>query len=421
MLIAGAFGAHADAPQGVQSANRVILHSKDGETKVYRFSGLDYMEFAQVAEPAAQLVVKEGTLTDSCVTLQLTGEFDRATILYQGRDENTVAMATDYKPGAEVTLSGLRAGATYEVTATPFDVYGIKGEDAGISFTTPAKNVAPKIGDYFYSDGTWSDGGLVSINADGTNAVWAAARPNPEAGKTVVGIVCITDPSRIAPEDAAAGYTHGYVISTRNLTDPLKKNYAQQPETIWYGGMLSEGSETKVVKSTKSAYERVSGRQDSQAVLAAHAGYEAVECPMFYRASILPNAPASSSGWFVPSAGQVWDCVANLCSGIVAQTLAAERTNTRDFTAYCSYKLNVNVMQQFMKAFENVRAADKDEIKVNDYSNSSYGSGISFRTSNRYADDSTIIFNLGTSNPGLLEGMAAWRDEDCHARAFLAF
>lgn len=30
----------------------------------------------------------------------------------------------------------------------------------------------PKIGDYFYSDGTWSDGGLVSINSDGTQVEW---------------------------------------------------------------------------------------------------------------------------------------------------------------------------------------------------------------------------------------------------------
>ena len=47
----------------------------------------------------------------------------------------------------------------------------------------------PKVGDYFYSDGTWSDGGLVSIEADGLNPVWADEKPAPVAGKQVIGIV----------------------------------------------------------------------------------------------------------------------------------------------------------------------------------------------------------------------------------------
>ena len=56
--------------------------------------------------------------------------------------------------------------------------------------TVTVAYVAPKIGDYYYSDGTWSDGGLVSIEADGLNPVWADTKPAPVAGKTVIGIVC---------------------------------------------------------------------------------------------------------------------------------------------------------------------------------------------------------------------------------------
>lgn len=54
-----------------------------------------------------------------------------------------------------------------------------------------------KIGDYFYSDGTTSDGGLRKLYADGTMEI-ANPKPAPETGgKTVVGIVFQTDPSRI--------------------------------------------------------------------------------------------------------------------------------------------------------------------------------------------------------------------------------
>ena len=76
--------------------------------------------------------------------------------------------------------------------------------------------VAPKIGDYYYSDGTWSDGGLVSIEADGLNPVWADTKPAPVAGKTVIGIVCQTDENRIAAGDKEKGYTHGYVVAVKN-------------------------------------------------------------------------------------------------------------------------------------------------------------------------------------------------------------
>ncbi|MDE5645016.1 MAG: hypothetical protein K2I45_05180, partial [Muribaculaceae bacterium] len=98
----------------------------------------------------------------------------------------------------------------------------------------------PKIGDYFYSDGTWSDGGLISIDPDGCNAVWSATRPAPLEGKTVVGIVFQTDPDRISDEDKAAGFTHGYVIGCRNITDPKKSNYANYPESVWFAGQYAK-------------------------------------------------------------------------------------------------------------------------------------------------------------------------------------
>lgn len=71
--------------------------------------------------------------------------------------------------------------------------------------TVTVAYVAPKIGDYYYSDGTWSDGGLVSIEADGLNPVWADTKPAPVAGKTVIGIVCQTDENRIAAGDQGEG------------------------------------------------------------------------------------------------------------------------------------------------------------------------------------------------------------------------
>lgn len=64
-----------------------------------------------------------------------------------------------------------------------------------------------KIGDYFYSDGTWSDGGLRKRYDDGSVAI-AEPKPAPVmvnpatgAGRAVVGIVFQTDKSRIGPKE----------------------------------------------------------------------------------------------------------------------------------------------------------------------------------------------------------------------------
>ncbi|MDY4482091.1 MAG: Ig-like domain-containing protein, partial [Candidatus Cryptobacteroides sp.] len=73
----------------------------------------------------------------------------------------------------------------------------------------------PKIGDYFYSDGTWSDGGLISISKDGTVAQWAEEKPAPLEGKTVIGIIFQTDALRISEYLKKDGYVHGLVFCTR--------------------------------------------------------------------------------------------------------------------------------------------------------------------------------------------------------------
>ena len=60
---------------------------------------------------------------------------------------------------SEMTFTELSPATTYTVAATPLDMYGIAGETKTLNVTTLSQ---PKVGDYYYSDGTWSDGGLVS-------------------------------------------------------------------------------------------------------------------------------------------------------------------------------------------------------------------------------------------------------------------
>lgn len=307
-----------------------------------------------------------------------------------------------------------KAGNVYTYTLADMDYIEFTHEDEVLP--------DPKIGDYFYSDGTWSDGGLISIDADGQNAVWADEKPEPKAGKTVIGIVSTTDPNRMAEADKAAGYTHGYVLACKNATDPTKFNYEKWPETLWYtdtNGSVCE--KIQVTKLASSCYKNLDGRTETATMMA---GYEnpADSARLFYYCTegFPVAAPANTSGWFVPSVGQMWDCLANFCSGDVAKSLASVQNYGYDFTYYVSFELGNNVLDAFLKVYEKVPAANKDDIKIND-SSSSNGSYIAMHTSSRYDTESCVVWNIGTDDKGVLEGMAAWNNEEAHARPMLAF
>lgn len=310
-----------------------------------------------------------------------------------------------------------KAGNTYKYNLDDMDYIDFIHEDDDVN-----PQLAPKVGDYFYSDGTWSDGGLISIDADGQNAVWADEKPAPTEGKTVVGIVFNTNPDRMAEADKAAGYTHGYVIACKNAVDTTKFNYDLWPETLWYSD--TNGGNTDKIQATKAAstcYNALDGRTDTETMMGAFLSAADSARLFYYCTEGFPvAAPANTSGWFVPSVGQMWDCLANFCSGKVAENLATMQTNVYDFTYYLSFNNGFNVLQAFMKVFEKVPEADKDDILIND-SGEGQQAFISMHTSSRYNDESCIVWYIGNDDTGLLEGMAAWNNEEAHARPILAF
>lgn len=407
----------------VEDANRVVLHSKDGKTTVYNFADLDYMEFDKIGEVSVELSLVEGSVTETSLSVKAVPSDDCAsyTISYNvpGKPVNELGSMSGEQT---VEITGLSAGTPVYVNAVPSDKYGIAAEPVQIYAYTSgeAPYADPKVGDYFYSDGTWSDGGLISIDLDGRNAVWAENKPEPLPGKKVVGIVCINDPNRIAPADKAAGYTHGYVIGCKNVTDKGKFNYNLYPETVWYGAPSQEIEVVQVCRIGSSCYNAITGRQDTQDMLAAF-NDPSYSCPLFYYSSTgYPvDAPESTSGWFVPAMGQLWDCIANFCSGKVADYLYGLRSFSSDVTFEGGTNTEVNNLEKFMSVFEKVPAADKDEITMSDREVAP--TYVSLRSSTRYSTEAAIHFNLGNDNTGFIEAMAGWFDEEGHARPMLAF
>ena len=269
----------------------------------------------------------------------------------------------------------------------------------------------PKVGDYFYSDGTWSDGGLVSIGADGTDAVWAETKPAPQAGKTVIGIVFQTDPERLAASDVAAGYTHGYVMAVKTA------HGADKLTTYW--GNDWDFSCLDAFKLASSWYGNVNGYVETMTVRDTYGESLAQWMPAFdlvLNAFSQANpAPAGTSGWFLPSTGQLWDMVANLCGDEAARIMQEWQTMDYDATYYCSEQVSYDALARFNACMSEIPDADKEELIVVD----TWRNYASVWASTPYDAEAACQMNIGTD--GLIECMCDWYNGDAVARPILAF
>ena len=143
------------------------------------------------------------------------------------------------------------------------------------------------VGDLYFSDGTW-----------GTLAA------NP--GKTPIGIVVSTD---LSGPDRSAGYKYGYVMALGKASTGCQwttlTNYCDRQ-------VPSSGY------STSANFKEVTSDMDGLThtnTAKANASYSASAFPAVYNAvNYSVAAPAKSSGWYLPSAGQIYAMIRNLAS-----------------------------------------------------------------------------------------------------------
>ena len=301
--------------------------------------------------------------------------------------ENAAIAQIEQLPYNQCKVTGIAEG-TVKITAFAADGK-VSAECAVTVKKAETPSTEPKVGDYFYSDGTWSDGGLVSINADGTNPVWAETKPAPISGKTVIGIVFQTNPDRIAQTEKDKGFTHGYVVATKK---------AHSPEKSLTAYCMSGDFECLSAKKAASTwYKNIDGYTETQTVLAAYPGDKVKNVPLFdwVTTDFQPAAPASTSGWFVPATGQVWDMIANLGGGEAATYLASMQTSYYDATYYLEIKdISYNVLDAINEKMALVPADQKEELEVTD----TFRKSSSIWTSSYYTDDNANIFMVGAGN-----------------------
>ena len=213
-------------------------------------------------------------------------------------------------------FGGKRYAYTITVKANGIDVQSVtsgtwvaNGEENVTSKRVKQRFTADelKIGDYFYSDGTWSDGGLRKIYADGSMHI-DYYKPGPLRGKTVVGIVFQTDKSRIGKKEkeklGGEDKAHGLVMDVKNANAAEKVIWSNESR---YLDLLNDCVSKSDNYSDISGYgncesiRSLEGNFDKYPALQAVDGYNTT-CPV----------PTTTTGWYLPSSGQWWDILQNL-------------------------------------------------------------------------------------------------------------
>ena len=185
-----------------------------------------------------------------------------------------------------LTLTGIKV----ESSIAPWDTS--EGTTTGETAFTPSL----RIGDYFYSDGTYST--------------------NLNTTKTVIGIVFQTNPRRIgqAEKDALAAKgvsePHGLVMSIKNAATSVKWSNSYQDTALEDCPTIADN------------YKDISGLKNTTTIGTGD------EFPAFKAIADFNGdnpVPSNATQWFLPSSGQLWDLIEIL--GKVT-TLAAQRTST---------------------------------------------------------------------------------------------
>lgn len=168
-----------------------------------------------------------------------------------------------------------------------------------------------KIGDYFYSDGTWSDGGLRLIGEDGNFHV-QDPKPMPLEGKEVIGIVFSTDTLRMGDDEKDALRSkgiqpHGLALAVNNLNGS---------EAMYWGGWGTNRSHPETEPSMEDCYNDISGLENSDLGLSLDKDriifHSLVRLCELNESDSLAGREVARSRWFVPSVGQWWDILQNL-------------------------------------------------------------------------------------------------------------
>ena len=328
-----------------------------------------------------------------------------------------------FRPQSNVVLeAGSRYKYTVKVNATGLTLDGCTigywtdggSEDVRITISYDGSETEAKIGDYYYADGTWSDGGLRKLYADG-KMEWAETTPQPMNDKTCIGIVFYTgrhetdrsDYTKPLSEDGPTipnGKVNGYVVALTDVhdgsSDRLRWEYG--PGNVYNKAIDASTSKRdwQGYSNSLKFHEFVNKNENKEA------GWEMKHFPAALACETYGNrmldedgndangkydwqkplaAPGNTSGWFLPSCGQLQYLYKN------RSVLSARMTDVKNSTpADCSYK---------------------DEIEW-------FSTGMYYWSSTEYSRYPYGAWDVDFSSGG---GLSYYKDRTGDVRAVLAF
>ena len=175
-----------------------------------------------------------------------------------------------------------------------------------------------KVGDYFYNDGSWSDGGLRAWVVGTNERTWADPLPGPLDSNPVTGVplfpIGAVFSTETSAKDKENGWTHGYVMAFEG-----------------YAGRGAEGAWSNKVVDTAipNGGQGLDGYTNCAALLksAEWTNIEATDkanYPAFYNACVEQAffaPPAGASSWYLPSYQQLILIFENLGGGFNEKTI----------------------------------------------------------------------------------------------------
>ena len=202
---------------------------------------------------------------------------------------------------------------------------------------------APKVGDFYYADGTWSS----TYTSDALNPC--------------IGIVFQTDPSRIGEAEKAAladkGVTtpHGLVMSLKNVTGsmPWGENHDFSELTNCTDKDACNGDINGLFNyTTVITYAEQNGKLDNFSAFKAVKNYAV-------------QAPEKTTGWYLPSIGQWYDFTANL-GGLPGWNSAIDEGNELNPNLY-RWNDQTELVSKINAYFEPLGSGNYDAIPNGNY------------------------------------------------------
>lgn len=220
----------------------------------------------------------------------------------------------NFESGMEYTYDvTVKYGHLEAVKVNESETWGSNGDPIEVKSILAGFTAADlKIGDYYYSDGTTSDGGYRKY-ADGTSELLGILPETKSAGtsRSVIGIVFWVGDATATDNTLRSKHsdcTHGLVVALDDAADAIAWQNPRSSVQDWLNSNKPEYLPVASGLGSNDPLDNIQGYNNTKAIEEFNDGnagnlVQAVSTVVAYHNKV--SAPATSSGWYLPSAKEL--------------------------------------------------------------------------------------------------------------------